>query len=83
MIPPTILCAKKPSINLNKSKQENPPVYLRFNSKEYNIFDEWLIKINNQFKSENREILLFFDNFSSQDWTGLVLLLCKIHLPRA
>ena len=28
------------------------------------IFQEWLKKINNKFKSENRNVLLFMDNFS-------------------
>jgi hypothetical protein len=28
------------------------------------IFREWLIKIDKQFKSENRKVILFLDNFS-------------------
>jgi hypothetical protein len=45
----------------------NLPVYYRNNTKAWmtdEIFREWLIKIDKQFKSENRKVILFLDNFS-------------------
>ena len=50
--------------NINKN---NLPVYYRANSKAWmdnSIFKEWLCILNRKFKSENRQILLFIDNFS-------------------
>jgi hypothetical protein len=45
----------------------NLPVYYRNNKSAWmtdDIFREWLSKIDRQFKSENRKVLLFLDNFS-------------------
>ena len=50
--------------NVNKA---NLPAYYRHNKSAWmttKIFDEWLQKINTQFKSQKRNIILFVDNFS-------------------
>ena len=45
----------------------NLPVYYRNNTKAWmneTIFKEWLLKLDKRFKSQNRKIILFLDNFS-------------------
>jgi hypothetical protein len=51
-------------MTINKA---NLPVYYLNNASAWmtdDIFREWLTKIDNQFKTEKRKILLFLDNFS-------------------
>lgn len=55
-------------------KKADLPVYYRHNRKSWmdgSIFKEWLTKWNKQLKAENRNIILFLDNFSGHMTEGL------------
>ena len=53
--------------NHKRIKKQNLPVHYYSNKSSWmtsEIFKEWLDKLNSKFKSENRNVLLYLDNFS-------------------
>ena len=57
----------KPIVIDRTINKMNLPCYYRYNQKMWmieSIYNEWLLKINNYYKGENRQILLFVGNLS-------------------